>query len=124
MLTLVRWVFDLRRRPCLGGAASGALLAPAVVLWAAVVAAQAPAPAAAAGVPTAPVLTELQQLHLRVALQTIELAQLRAQLAQRDFEQARTRLAALVADAAHPGYELDLATLTFRPTETRKDGGR
>lgn len=64
---------------------------------------------------TRPTLTQVQRLELVSALQQIEIAQLRAQMAQRDFDAAKDRLRGLVESAKHPGYVLDLQTLEYRP---------
>lgn len=65
----------------------------------------------------APTVPELDQLRIRVQVQAIEIAQLRAQAAQRDFDQAREQLRVLVAGLERPGYTLDMQTLTYRPVE-------
>ena len=68
----------------------------------------------------APTVPELDQLRIRVQVQAIEIAQLRAQAAQRDFDQAREQLRVLVAGLERPGYTLDMQTLTYRPIEGGK----
>lgn len=62
-----------------------------------------------------PVVTELQRLQVETLTQKIELAQLRAQAAQRDFDDARLKLTALLKTLEVEGYDLDVATLTYRP---------
>lgn len=71
----------------------------------------------ALGQSSAPTVSELDQLRIRVQVQAIEIAQLRAQAAQRDFDQAREQLRVLVAGLERPGYTLDMQTLTYRPVE-------
>lgn len=61
-----------------------------------------------------PTLTETQKLQFRNLSQQIEIAQLRAQLAQRDFEMARRDMAQLAASLAVKGFTLDVASLTYR----------
>lgn len=63
----------------------------------------------------APTLSDLQKLQIQTLAQQMELAQLRAQLAQRDFDQAKSALVQLVTTLHRDGYELDLQTLTYRP---------
>ena len=72
------------------------------------------------GQPGAPTVPELDQLRIRVQVQAIEIAQLKAQAAQRDFDQAREQLRVLVAGLERPGYTLDMQTLTYRPIEAGK----
>ena len=68
----------------------------------------------------APTVPELDQLKIRVQVQAIEIAQLKAQAAQRDFDAAREALRVLVAGLDRPGYTLDLQTLSYQPIEGRK----
>ncbi len=63
-----------------------------------------------------PDLSEVQRLQLQVLSQQIELAQLRAQQAQADFDKARTALTTLLQTLAQPGYDLDLQRLVYVPT--------
>ena len=63
----------------------------------------------------APRLTDTQRLTFQTLSQQIEIAQLRAQLAQRDFDAARDAIGKLVLSLRIDGYTLDLATLTYRP---------
>lgn len=62
---------------------------------------------------SAPVLSELQRLQIQVLVKDLELAQLRAQMAQRDFEATRTKLTALAARLQVEGYTLDLQAGTY-----------
>lgn len=62
----------------------------------------------------APSLTELQRLQVLTLVQRMQLAELRAQAAQREWDQARADLLALAGRLAVDGYELDLATQTYR----------
>lgn len=65
--------------------------------------------------PTPPVLTDMQRLQFRSLSQQLEIAQLKAQLAQHDFDAARDAIGKLVLSLRIDGYTLDLATLTYRP---------
>jgi hypothetical protein len=70
-----------------------------------------------------PALTELHKLTLQNLAQRIELAQLRAQVAQVEFDKARTEIAALVQSLQVPGYELDLQAMTYtKKTESTGAG--
>lgn len=69
----------------------------------------------------APVLTDLQRLQVTTVLQAIELAQLRAQLAQKDFDAARQQLAELARRLERPGWELDLQAMTYRPAKQSRE---
>jgi hypothetical protein len=60
-----------------------------------------------------PELKELERLKLQNLAQRIELAQLRAQAAQREFDAAREELSKLVLSLKIDGYSLDLQTLTY-----------
>lgn len=62
----------------------------------------------------APTVPELDQLRIRVQVQAIEIAQLKAQAAQRDFTQAQEQLRGLVQSLQREGFTLDLQTLTYR----------
>lgn len=66
----------------------------------------------------APTLTEVQRLKVQTLAQRMEIAQLRAQQAQRDFDDARAQLATLLQSLQVEGYVLDLSTLTYRKQET------
>lgn len=71
----------------------------------------------------APTLTEVQQLKLRASLQTVEIAQLRLQLAQQDFDRARLDTQELLRTLQQPGYRLDLNKLTYVPVPVEPQGG-
>jgi hypothetical protein len=60
-----------------------------------------------------PVLSDAQKVQVRLLTQQLEIASLRAQLAQADFEKTQTALRALVESWRVPGYELDVSTLSF-----------
>jgi hypothetical protein len=62
----------------------------------------------------APTLSEIQKLQIQNVAQRIELAQLRAQAAQREFEAARGDLSKLITTLKVEGYTLDLETLSYR----------
>jgi hypothetical protein len=64
-----------------------------------------------------PTVSELQRLQLVTVTQRLEIAQLKAQAVQREFDDARKELVTLKADleSKAPGFVLDLQTLTFRP---------
>lgn len=74
--------------------------------------------AAAAAIDERPTLTETQKLQIANIAQAIEIAQLKAQMAQRDFDQAREQLRTLVQQLDRPGFVLDLPTLSYRPVPT------
>ena len=61
----------------------------------------------------APTLTAEQKLQLQVISQKLEIAQLKAQAAQRDFDAARADLQALLKALDKEGYTLDLQLLTY-----------
>lgn len=63
--------------------------------------------------PTAPVLTTEQKQAVVILSQRIELAQLRAQAAQVEFEKARAEIAQLVQSLQVPGFDLDLQAMTY-----------
>lgn len=62
-----------------------------------------------------PALTELQRLQVQTLTQAIEIAQLKALAAKRDFDEAKQSLQALVQQLQRPGYTLDLQTMTYLP---------
>lgn len=70
--------------------------------------------------PAPPALTEIQKLQLQNIAQRIEIAQLRYQAAQREFDGAREDLTKLMATLKVEGYTLDLATLTYQKEVTKK----
>lgn len=61
----------------------------------------------------APALTEIQKLQIQNAAQKLEIAQLR-------FKAAQEELMGLLSKVSVPGYELDLATLTYRKKEPKE----
>lgn len=63
----------------------------------------------------APTLTELQRLQVLTLVQRLQIAELRAQAAQREWEATRAELLAVSQRLSVDGYELDLATQTYRP---------
>jgi hypothetical protein len=75
-----------------------------------------------AGQAAAPTLTEIQRLQIQNLSQKLEIAQLRAQAAQRDFDAAREQLTALLQTLTVDGYDLDVSTLTYRPKPTPQPG--
>jgi hypothetical protein len=76
--------------------------------------AQQPAPV------SAPTLTDVQKLQIQNLAQRMEIAQLRAQQAQQDYDAARKDAAALVQTLQVPGYTLDLQTLNYVPVPAQK----
>lgn len=72
--------------------------------------------------PTTPTLTEVQRLQLQTVSQRIELAQLRAQAAQVEYDKARNDLQALLKSLQKDGYTLDLQTLTYTKNAEKKGG--
>lgn len=60
-----------------------------------------------------PELTEVQKLRIRVLTQRLEIAQLRSQMAQRDFDTAKTELTQLMQSLTVGDYTLDLETMTY-----------
>jgi len=72
--------------------------------------------------PAAPALTDVQKLTVQNLAQQIEIAQLRAQQAQRDFDQAREQLGKLLQSLQVDGYDLDLRALTYsKKPEPKKE---
>ena len=61
----------------------------------------------------APELTEVQKLKIQNLTQRIEIAQLRAQAAQREFEAARNEITQLIQTLQVEGYTLSLETLSY-----------
>jgi hypothetical protein len=90
--------------------------------------AQAPSPAVTTPVTPpakAPEVSEASKLRLQTFAQQIEIAQLRAQLAQADYEKSQAALDALVRALQVDGYALDLRTLTYsKRTEAPIDAPR
>ena len=64
----------------------------------------------------APHATELQRLQIQEQLHLMEIAQLKAQAAQRDFDMARAELTRLLQAMQVPGYTFDLQTKTYQRT--------
>lgn len=62
-----------------------------------------------------PVLTDVAKLQIQQVTLQMQIAQLQAQVAERDYAAARTRLERLLAQTAQDGYVLDLTTLTYQP---------
>jgi len=60
-----------------------------------------------------PELSEVNRLKLQNLTQRLELAQLRAQAAQREFDGARDEIGKLVLTLKVEGYTLDLQTLAY-----------
>lgn len=74
--------------------------------------------AAASTDPAAPpALTETQKLQLTTLVQRLEIAQLKAQAVQREFDGAKAELVRLAERWSVKGYEIDLSTMTYRPTQ-------
>lgn len=71
-----------------------------------------------------PTLTVEQKQAVQILVQRIELAQLRAQAAQAEFERARAEVSALLTSLQKDGYDLDLQTLTYvkKPAPTAPKG--
>lgn len=63
--------------------------------------------------PNGPTLTEVQKLQIQVLSQRLEIAQLRAQAAQRDFDAARLEITKLLQTLEVEGYTFDIATLSY-----------
>lgn len=67
-----------------------------------------------------PSLTDVQKQQLQILAQRIEIAQLKAQIAQRDFDVARSEITALVTSLQVKGFTLDLTTFAYT-AEQKKD---
>lgn len=61
-----------------------------------------------------PTLSEVNRLKLQEAVHRMEIAQLKAQIAQRDFDTAKTDYDALMGTLKIEGWTLDLSTLTYQ----------
>jgi hypothetical protein len=72
---------------------------------------------------TAPTLTDVQKLTIQNLAQRIEIAQLRAQQAQAEFDKARQAIGKLVQSLQVEGYELRLETLEYvkKPQSEKKN---
>ena len=66
--------------------------------------------------PAAPSLTDSQKAQLKVQTQQLEILQLKFQLLQREFDDAKRDLMQTLGKLDVPGYTLDLQTLTYHPT--------
>ena len=62
-----------------------------------------------------PVLSEVNRLQLQNHLQRLEISQLKAQAALRDFEVAKTDLSRLMEKLKVDGFNLDVTTMTYTP---------
>ena len=60
-----------------------------------------------------PKLSELDSLRISANILRMEVAQLKAQAAQRDFDDARAALAATLKAVEVPGYTFDLQTMAY-----------
>ena len=69
----------------------------------------------------APTLSDAQRWQLTALTQRLELAQLRAQIAQRDFDAAKSELIAVAKQLERDGYELDLSTIAYKPARMPQD---
>jgi hypothetical protein len=85
-----------------------------LILWLSVDAAAQSGQAAQPPTATTPTLTEVERLRIQVALQRLQIAQLRLEGVQREWEEARQALLARLKEVEREGYELDLETLTYR----------
>lgn len=69
-----------------------------------------------------PTLTVEQKQAIKILGLGIENAQLRAQAAQRDFDQSRTELTALLQSLDREGYLIDLGTMAYvKRSETKTE---
>ncbi len=71
---------------------------------------------------TTPTLSDIQKLQLQTLIQQLEIAQLKAQLAQAEFEKAKgafdranVEASALVKSLRQPGFALDLQRMEYVP---------
>ncbi len=67
-----------------------------------------------------PTLSEIEKLKIDNLAKRLEIAQLKAQNAQADFDKARTEITALVQSLQKDGYDLDLQTFTYTPKKAEK----
>jgi hypothetical protein len=65
-------------------------------------------------VPPPPSLSELNRLKLQNVVHRMEIAQLRSQVAERDFQTAKSEYDELMKALAIEGYTLDLQSLTYQ----------
>ena len=68
-----------------------------------------------------PALTDVEKLQLQVISQKLEIAQLKAQAAQRDFDAAREEFSKLLASLQKEGFTLDLQKLEYVLTPVKKE---
>lgn len=66
-----------------------------------------------------PELTETQRLHVQNLTQRLEIYQLRAQLAQRDFDHTRDEFTRLLQSLEIKGYTLNVETLIYTKTPSK-----
>lgn len=62
-----------------------------------------------------PTLAEIDRLKLQNLALAMEVAKLKADAAQREYDQARDAARALLHQLERPGFTFDPATLTYRP---------
>lgn len=62
-----------------------------------------------------PVLADVDRLRIQALALRMENAELKAQAAQRDYDQARDQLRTVLQQLQKPGFLLDLETLAYRP---------
>jgi hypothetical protein len=65
--------------------------------------------------PAAPTLSDVDRLKLQNLALAMEVAKLRAEAAQRDYDQARDAARVLLQQLERPGFTFDPSTLTYRP---------
>lgn len=77
--------------------------------------------AALAQSPSSPALTVEQKQAIQILAQRIELAQLRAQAAQSEFDRARGELASMLQSLQKDGFDLNLQTMEYvkKPAATK-----
>lgn len=66
-----------------------------------------------------PTLTELQRAQIAALTARLENAQIRMELARRDFESVKTDLLVLARSLEREGYELDLSTGQYRQAKAK-----
>lgn len=67
-----------------------------------------------------PALTEVQKLQIQNLTQRLEIAQLRMQAAQADFDKAREEIGVLVKSLHVAGWDLNLQTMTYQKKAEEK----
>jgi hypothetical protein len=65
--------------------------------------------------PKTPILTEVQKLHLQLAVQRVELAQRNVLLAQQEMQASQQAAQALLKSLMVPGFQFDFGTMTYSP---------